>query len=79
MLCVSSNGQVDWDPAQIIYRALSRRRDAITQQCEGITEIFKVLIFPLIALSQRVIASRLCERALKEKIEPSHFCVTRAV
>ena len=31
-------------------------------QCDNITAIDKVLFFPLIALSHRVIASRLCER-----------------
>ena len=31
-------------------------------QCDNITAIDKVLFFPLIALSRRVIASRLCER-----------------
>ena len=34
------------------------------QKCEISIKIYKVLVFPLIALTHRVIASRLCERTL---------------
>ena len=33
---------------------------SVTQKCERSIKIFQVLIFPLIALTHRVIASRLC-------------------
>ena len=36
---------------------------ALRGQCEYFIEVYKVLIFPLIALTHRVIASRLCERS----------------
>ena len=37
---------------------------ALRVQCEYTIEIYKVLIFPLIALTHRVIARRLCARTL---------------
>ena len=42
-------------------------------QCERIIKIYKVLFFPLIALTHCVIASRLCEQALKLKITAMHI------
>ena len=48
-------------PVSLRHRSRICER-ALTQKCEQIIKIHRVLIFPLIALTHRVIATRLCER-----------------
>ena len=49
---------------------------ALRVQCEQITEIYNVLCFPFIALTHRLIASRLCEAAF---IQHSQVDITNNV
>ena len=48
------------------YYLMIQLHYCVTRAAEYIIEIYKVLIFPLIVLTHRVIASRLCERTLRQ-------------
>ena len=49
------------------------RDAALRLQCERIINIYKVPFFPLIALTHRVIAPRLCERTFMIKVVIINF------